>query len=246
MLARGFWRWDVVRQARRLVVCRSSTCAALMVERWPDFPWETFVAGVTVAEGVGVLRRPASEALVTGDRWASRPLAEVADLGPADLVVKSANAYDGANAGVLLGHRAGYGTMARIYRDLEATGEATGCPARVLVPMLSEKLVPPGELRPSGYPDTSLGWASRFFVYRPDLIFDERDALRVLTGCEVRIVGRGATLDGLSLTTYHAEVPPDRAPALFAAVDAAKGAEPLPFDTAEVALRAAGTDWGRS
>ena len=245
LLAAGFWRSPAVQGARRVVVCRSSTGAALMVARFEDFPWDSFAAGVTLANGVGVCRKPAPEAVVTGDAWSPQALQDIADLGPDDLVVKSGNVYDGRRVGVLLGHEQGFGTMGKIYPGLAATGEAKGCPAPVLVPMLSEKLVPPGALLPSGYPDTALGWASRFLVYQPDLIFDERDAIKLLTGGDALIVGRGASVDGYSVTTYHVSVE-DGGPAelLLALVDSVKGADLLPFDEQPAAVTTAQRPWG--
>jgi|GEM_PF-1722069 len=244
VLAEGFWRWAPVKAARRVVVCRSTTGAALMVHRWPQFPWQSFAAGVTTSENVGVLRQPAAEALVTGDSWRQVPLSDIRDLGPSDLIVKSANTYDGRRAGVLLGHRQGHGTMGRIYPELDRTGDAAGCPAKVVVPMLSEKLLPPDALEPSGYPDAALGWASRFMVYTPDLILDERQAITELVGGLVRIVGRGASLDGLSVTSYHVDLPDEQAAAkLYALIDAAKQAQLLPFDQAGVLSSSAGAEW---
>lgn len=244
LLAAGFWRLPAVQRARRVVVCRSSTGAALMVARFEEFPWDSFAAGVTLANGVGVCRKPAPEAVVTGDAWSPQALQDIADLGPDDLVVKSGNVYDGRRVGVLLGHEQGFGTMGKIYPDLAATGAATGCPAPVLVPMLSEKLVPPGALLPSDYPDTALGWASRFLVYQPDQIFDERDAIKLLTGGDALIVGRGASVDGYSVTTYHVSVE-DGGPAelLLALVDSVKGADLLPFDEQPAAVATAQRPW---
>lgn len=244
LLAAGFWQWQAVRDARRVIICRSTTCAALMVSRWSDFPWESFAAGVTHAKGVCVNRKPAAEALVTGDKWTYRALSEIGDLSQTDLIVKSGNAYDGRNVGVLLGHRQGFGTMGRIFPGLDQNGEATGCPARVVAPMLSEKLVPEGTLKQSEYPDSSLGWASRFMVYRPDLIFDERDAIRVLTGGDAAIVGRGASVDGFSVTTYHVTIAEANAPALFALIDSVKGADLLPFEEYECTGDCANCFWG--
>lgn len=245
VLATGFWRAPAVQAARRVVVCRSSTGAALMIARFPDFPWDSFAAGVTRSQGVCVCRKPAPEAIVAGDGWTQMALTDVPDLGPHDLVVKSGNVYDGRRVGVLLGHEQGHGTMGKIYPGLGRDGSATGCPAPVLVPMLSEKLVPPGALMPSGYPDSSLGWASRFLVYQPDMIFDERDAIRVLTGGEALIVGRGASVDGFSVTTYHVTVDAGvAADALFALVDSVKGADLLPFEEQECVAEASGCAWG--
>ncbi len=243
LLAAGFWRWQAVREARRVIVCRSSTCAALMVARWPDFPWESFAAGVTHSKGVCVNRKPAAEALVTGDTWTYKAF-DVAELGSEDLIVKSGNAYDGRNVGVLLGHQQGFGTMGRIFPGLNETGQPTGCTARVVAPMLAEKLVPEGSLRPSGYPDSSLGWGSRFLVYQPDLIFDERDAIRVLTGGDAAIVGRGASVDGYSVTTYHVAIDDSGAKALFELVDSVKGADLLPFEECDCAAESGECSWG--
>jgi hypothetical protein len=245
VLAAGFWQWPVVQAARRVIVCRSSTGAAIMVQRWPEFPWQSFAAGITAADRVAVLRQPAAEAVVEHGGWRQAAITSVADLGPDDLIVKSANTYDGRRAGVLLGHRQGFGTMGRIYSGLDAAGQATGCPARVVVPMLTEKLVPPCELQASSYPDSALGWASRFMVYEPDLIFDERKAMVVLAKCDsVRIVGRGAAYDGASVTTYHVEVAGDGIGKLHALIDQAKGARALPFATGEAAGSAQGAPWG--
>lgn len=244
LLALGFWQSPAVKAARRVVVCRSSTGAALLVARFPDFPWESFAAGVTLSQGVGVLRKPAPEAIVEGAHWTPKALPDIKDLDASDLVVKSGNVYDGRRVGVLLGHREGYGTMGRIYPGLGAKGEATGCPAPVLVPMLSEKLVPPAALVPSGYPDHALGYASRYLVYQPDLIFDERDAIRLLVGGEALIVGRGASVDGVSVTTYHVSVPETAAAALFALVDSVKGADLLPFEEQDCVGEPAGCSWG--
>jgi len=122
LLAAGFWRLPAVQSARRVVVCRSSTGAALMVARFEDFPWDSFAAGVTLVNGVGVCRKPAPEAVVTGDTWSPQALQDIADLGPDDLVVKSGNVYDGRRVGVLLGHEQGFGTMGKIYHGLAVTG----------------------------------------------------------------------------------------------------------------------------
>ncbi len=245
LLAAGFWRWQAVKDARQVIVCRSATCASLMVAKWPDFPWESFAAGVTRKQGVCVNRKPAAEALVTGERWTHKAF-DVATLNNDDLIVKSANAYDGQECGTMLGHKQGFGTMGRIFPGLNQTGEPTGCTARVVAPMLTEKLAPQGTLKPSGYPDSSLGWASRFLVWKPHLIFDERDAIRVLTGGDTAIVGRGASVDGYSVTTYHVTVDEARAPALFALVDSVKGAEPLPFAETDCPADCTNCSWGGS
>lgn len=243
LLAAGFWRWPVVTGAGRVILCRSTTAATLLVHRWPEFPWQSFVAGVVARDGVTVQRQPAAEAVVRDQSWVQQPLGEITDLSSDDLIIKSANAYDGQWAGVLLGHRAGFGTMGRIYPELERSGKAAGCAAKVVSPMLSEKLLPAGSLRDSGYPDLALGWPSRFLVFRPDRIFDERDALRELGANEVRIVSRGASHDGHSVTTYHVAVDDEAAPSLLAAVDAAKGAEPLAFAVGPALAGDDGDSW---
>lgn len=230
LLARGFWSWPAVKAARRVILCKSTTCAALMAERWPDFPWRSFVAGITWPHGVCVNRHPSKEAVVEVGSWDQRGLQSVRDLCPDDLVVKSGNIYDGERVGVLLGHREGYGTMGAIFPELARSGRAAGCPARVLAPMLSEKLVAPELLEPSGYPDSSLGWGSRLLVYRPDALLDELRAMELLTGAVVRIVGRGASADGYSVTTYHAEGDGEATAKLTALVDEVKGAGLLPFE----------------
>lgn len=245
VLAAGFWRLPAVTAARRVVVCRSSTGAALMIARFEDFPWDSFAAGITLSQGVAVLRQPAPEAVVEGDAWTAQALPDVADLGVDDLVVKSANVYDGRRVGVLLGHEEGFGTMGKIFPGLAAGNGAVGCPAPVLVPMLSEKLVPPGALLPSGYPDAALGWASRFLVYQPDMIFDERDAIKLLTGGDALIVGRGASVDGYSVTTYHVSID-EGGPAelLTALIDSVKGADLLPYEEQPAAAATAQRPWG--
>ncbi|MDP2872337.1 MAG: hypothetical protein Q8P31_07360 [Bacillota bacterium] len=243
-LAEGFWSWPVAAGARRVVVCRSSTCAALMVARWPEFPWESFAAGITWPKGVCVNRVPGLEAVVRGDAWSQEGLGALSDLGAGDLIVKSGNLYDGSRVGVLLGSRQGYGTIGRIYPSLGRTGIAGQPLAPVVAPMLSEKLVPPEALVPSGYPDSSLGWASRLMVYRPDHIFDERDALALITGGSVRLVGGRASADGYAVTTYHAEVSEDGARKLFALVDRVKGAKPVPFSEQGCDGECQGCTWG--
>jgi hypothetical protein len=244
VLAQGFWAWPAVLTARRVVVCRSSTAATLMVERWPGFPWPSFAAGVTLQKGVCVNRLPAAEAVVERGAWRQQSLGDLTDLGPGDLVVKSGNLYDGERVGVLLGGPSGFGTMGRIFPELAATGEAKGCRAKVVAPMLSEKLVPPAALSASAFPGSSLGWGARLMVYRPDYVFDERDALRVLTGGEAAIVGRGASLDGYSVTTYHVSVADGGRARLFDVVDGVKGSQPLPFQARECSGDCTGCSWG--
>ncbi len=244
VLAEGFWAWPVVSRAKRVVVCRSSTCAALMVARWPEFPWRSFAAGITWQRGVCVNPVAGAEAVVRGDAWTQEGLGAVGDLGPDDLIVKSGNIYDGRRVGVLLGHRQGYGTMGRIYPMLGKTGSATQPLAPVVMPMLSEKLVAPDALTPSGYPDSSLGWASRLMVCEPEHVFDERDAIRLIAGGEVRVVGAGAGADGYSVTTYHVETADAGAQRLFGLIDKVKGAVPLPFAERDCDGECRGCSWG--
>lgn len=243
VLARGFWSWPAVTRARRLILCKSTTCAALAVERWPDFPWQSFVAGITWPEGVCVNRLPSKEAVVEGDRWDQRGLASVSDLGPDDVVVKSGNIYDGERVGVLLGHKEGFGTMGVIFPGLAGSGRAAGCPAKVLAPMLTEKLTAPRLLEPARYPDSSLGWGARLLVYRPDELLDERLAMELLTGATVRIVGKGASADGYAVTTYHAEGDAEAAAKLTALVDEVKGTRPLPFERRGCSAECRGCTW---
>lgn len=244
VLAEGFWAWPVLSGARRVVMCRSSTCAALMVSKWPEFPWRSFAAGITWRRGVCVNPVPGAEAVVRGDAYSQEGMGAVDDLGAQDLIVKSGNLYDGRRVGVLLGHRQGYGTMGRIYPALSKTGVAAEPIAPVVAPMLSEKLVSPDALAASGYPDSSLGWASRLMVYEPAHIFDERDALKLISGGEVRLVGSGAGADGYSVTTYHVSAPEAGVRKLFELIDRVKGAEPLPFPERECNAECLGCSWG--
>ncbi|OGS68970.1 MAG: hypothetical protein A2Y96_00280 [Firmicutes bacterium RBG_13_65_8] len=247
VLAKGFWTSPAVTAARRVVVCRSTTCAALMVARWPGFPWQSFAAGMTWPKGVCVNSLPAKEAIVEGGRFVQSGLGSLSDLGPDDLIVKSGNIYDGERVGVLLGHRQGYGTMGRIFPALGQGGQATGCPARVMAPMLCEKLVPATMLSPSGYPDSSLGWASRLLIYRPDHVYDERQAIEQLSGGRALLAGKGASVDGYSVTTYHVDAPEPGAGRLIALVDEVKGAAPLAFEEQECHGECQGCSWkGRS
>lgn len=141
--------------------------------------------------------------------------------------------------------------MGRIYPSLGKTGVAgaagaAGRPlAPVAAPMLSSKLVPPDVLGPSGYPESSLGWASRLMVYEPDYVFDERDALRLISGGEVRLVGCGAGADGYAVTTYHVNAGEPGWRRLLDLIDRVKGAQPLPLaERDDCGTGCPGCTWG--
>jgi hypothetical protein len=229
-----------------VVFGKSTTSGLMLNERFGDFDPSSFVAGLIRAKGACLGAKFPPEVLVEGGQWSWQELADIREtLEPTDIVVKSANVYDGKKAAILVMSPTTYGTLGVILPDLYSPSRGERIRAVLFCPVTVERLVPEGSLAPLPHPDKSYGQPARVQVFEPDIIFDERGALRVLLGVEAAVVAKGSTIEGLATTTFQIDVPAERDEEADALVKGLLSTPPIVFRPRECGPACDGCEWGK-
>jgi hypothetical protein len=196
LIAKAVVSLPEVRRALKkgIIIVGLGTTNAHVVEELLGKPIDRgrYVAGMITPRGACVLpreRRLKSLILING-KPTDRPLDDVIkELKDTDVVIKGANAFDAhGNAGVLLASRSG-GTVGKVLGYVQARG------TNLIIPVGFEKFVP-GSLtelvgRTGIFKSAAATGCPVGIAIIHGKIVTEIEAVRILTGAEARVLGKG-------------------------------------------------------